>query len=483
MTLSEGPEVVSLAEAPPEGEPKLGIALGVIALAQLMLVLDATIVGVALPSIRSSLDLAAGDLSWVMSAYLLTFGGLLLVGGRLGDIFGRRKVFSIGLVIFTIASLIGGLATAGAVLIGARALQGVGAALTAPTALSLLASTFPAGPARNKAMGVYGAVGGLGSVVGLVLGGVLTEYLSWRWVLYVNIPIAVVVLLGVSVLREGEREQGGIDLPGAIAVTLGLGSLIYAINEADKEGWASGRTIGLLAVALVLLIVFLVIQLRSRSAMLTGRLFHDRGRIGSILVMLLVGGGMAATFYFLTLYMQVVKGYTPMQCAMAYLPFAVGMVISAGGVGPQLLAKTSERSVALLGLALATVGTFWFAALGPTTSAWAVLLPAQLVAGFGLGLSFVTATIVGVRGVAPQDTGIAAGLINTGQQVGGALGLSVLAAIALATLDGGEQTPALLTDSYTVGFIGAALLYLVSAIAWAVCVRPAGQQQQQQQPA
>ncbi|MER7488625.1 MFS transporter [Streptomyces sp. NPDC126497] len=478
MTLSEEPEVISRAGAPSGDEPKLGLALLVIASAQLMLVLDATIVGVALPSIQNSLDLAAGDLSWVMSAYLLTFGGLLLVGGRSGDLFGRRKVFSIGLVIFTIASLIGGLATTGAVLIGARALQGVGAALTAPTALSLLASTFPAGPARNKAMGVYGAVGGLGSVVGLMLGGLLTEYLSWRWVLYVNIPIALLVLFGVSVLREGEREKGGIDLPGAIAVTLGLGALIFGINEADTEGWTSGRTIGLLAVAVVLLIVFLVIQRRSSSAMLPGRIFQDRGRIGAITVMLLVGGGMAATFYFLTLYMQVVKGYTPMECAMAYLPFAIGMVISAGGVGPQLLAKMSERSVALLGLGLATLGTFWFAALEPTTNAWAVLLPAQLVAGFGLGLSFVTATIVGVRGVAPQDTGIAAGLINTGQQVGGALGLSVLAAVALATLDDGEQTPALLTDSYTVGLIGAALLYLVSAIAWAVCVKPAERQPQ-----
>nr|WSY51620.1 MFS transporter [Streptomyces sp. NBC_00886] len=479
MTLSEGPEVISPAQAPPEDEPKLGLALLVIALAQLMLVLDATIVGVALPSIRSSLHLAAADLSWVMSAYLLTFGGLLLVGGRSGDLFGRKKVFSIGLIVFTVASLIGGLATTGPLLIGARALQGVGAALTAPTALSLLASTFPAGPARNKAMGVYGAVGGLGSVVGLVLGGVLTEYLSWRWVLYVNIPIAVLVLFGVSVLREGEREQGGIDLPGAITVTLGLGSLIFAINEADKQGWGNGRTIGLLAVAVVLLLVSFVIQRRSSSAMLSGRLFQDRGRIGAILVMLLVGGGMAATFYFLTLYMQVVKGYSPMECAMAYLPFAIGMVISAGGVGPQLLAKASERSVALLGLVLATLGTFWFAALGPTTNAWAVLLPAQLVAGFGLGLSFVTATIVGVRGVAPQDTGIAAGLINTGQQVGGALGLSALAAVALATLDDGRQTPAMLTDSYTVGLIGAALLYLLSAVAWAVCVRSAVQQQPQ----
>ncbi|MGF1343200.1 MFS transporter [Streptomyces flavovirens] len=478
MTLSEGPEVISAAQAPPRDEPKLGLALLVIATAQLMLVLDATIVGVALPSIQNSLGLAAGDLSWVMSAYLLAFGGLLLVGGRSGDIFGRRKVFSVGLVVFTVASLIGGLATTGPVLIGARALQGVGAALTAPTALSLLASTFPAGPARNKAMGVYGAVGGLGSVVGLMLGGVLTEYLSWRWVLYVNIPIAVLVLFGVSALREGEREKGGIDIPGAIAVTLGLGSLIFAINEADTEGWTGGRTVGLLAVAAVLLIAFLVIQRRSTSAMLPGRLFQDRGRIGAITVMLLVGGGMAATFYFLTLYMQVVKGYTPMECALAYLPFAIGMVISAGAVGPQLLARTSERSVALLGLGLATLGTFWFAALEPTTNAWAVLLPAQLVAGFGLGLSFVTATIVGVRGVAPQDTGIAAGLINTGQQVGGALGLSALAAVALATLDAGERTPGPLTDSYTVGLIGAALLYLLSAIAWAVCVRPAEREPQ-----
>ncbi|MFC7310777.1 MFS transporter [Streptomyces monticola] len=480
MTLHERSDVIREAVAPPAPKPRLGLALLVIASAQLMLVLDATIVGVALPPIQSDLNLSAANLSWVMSAYLLAFGGLLLVGGRSGDLFGRRRVFRIGLVIFTVASLIGGLAPNGAVLIAARALQGVGAAIAAPTALSLLATTFPAGPARNKALGVYGAVGGLGSVVGLMLGGVLTEYLSWRWVLYVNIPIAVVVLLGTVVLVEGERERGGgIDVPGAITATLGLGSLIFAINQANTEGWTSGTTLGLLAVAAVLLLSFLAIQRRSAVAMMPPRVLQDRGRSGAILIMLLVGGGMAATFYFLTLYMQLVLGYTPMECALAYLPFAVGMVLAAGGIGPQILARTSERTVTVLGLALATAGTLWFGALGPDTNAWAVLLPAQLVAGVGLGLSFVTATIVGVRGVAPQDTGIASGLINTGQQIGGAIGLSVLVAVALAATPAGGS-PAALTEGYTVGLMVGALLYAVALAIGAATFKPARQPQQTQ---
>ncbi|MEV0590377.1 MFS transporter [Nonomuraea cavernae] len=457
-------EVRALPGAPARERP--GLALLVIAAAQLMLVLDGTIVNVALPSIQSSLGIAQADLNWVLTAYALAFGGLLLIGGRAGDLFGRRRVFRLGLVVFTVASLLGGLAPTGAVLIAARALQGVGAAIAAPTALSLLATTFPAGPARTRALGVYGAMGGLGSVVGLLLGGALTEYLDWRWVLYVNVPIAIAVLAGTGVLVDGGRDRGRVDLPGALTATLGLGSLVYAINRAGSHGWTEPVTVGLFTAAALLLTVFLLVQRRSPAAMLPPAILRDRGRAGANAVMLLMGAGMMATFYFLTLYMQTIKGYGPMQTGLAYLPFALGIGGAAGAIGPRLLSRLSERTVTVIGLALATAGMAWLALLTPETGYAAVLLPAQFVAGVGLGLGFVTTTIGGVRGVAARDTGIASGLVNTSQQIGGALGLVVLAAVATAataaTAD--HALPASLTTGYTTALLAGAGLYLAALL-------------------
>ncbi|NEE46808.1 MFS transporter, partial [Streptomyces sp. SID8455] len=303
--------------APAPSGDKLGLALAVIAAAQLMLVLDNTIVAVALPSMQSALGLSDANLGWVITAYALAFGGLLLAGGRAGDLFGRRRVFRTGLVVFTLASLLGGLAGSGEVLLIARVLQGVGAAIAAPTALSLLASTFPAGPARNKALGVYGAMGGLGSVVGLLLGGALTEFLSWRWVMYINIPIAVAVLIGTSVLKEGERDRGKVDVPGALTATFGFGSLVYGINRAGEKGLGDSTTLIALAVAIVLIVAFIAIQRSSRAPMVPGAVVADKSRAGANAVMFLVGAGMFATFYFLTLYMQIVKGYEPMITGLA----------------------------------------------------------------------------------------------------------------------------------------------------------------------
>jgi EmrB/QacA subfamily drug resistance transporter len=454
-------------EAPPAGDRKLGLALLVIATAQLMLVLDNTIVNVALPSMQAALHLDPSNLNWVITAYALAFGGLLLVGGRAGDLFGRRRVFRIGLVVFTVASLLGGFAPTGAVLIASRVLQGVGAAIAAPTALSLLATTFPAGPARNKALGVYGAMGGLGSVVGLLLGGALTEYLNWRWVLFINVPIAVLVLVGTNVLVAGDRDRGGVDLPGAVTATVGLGSLVYAISRASTHGFSDGLTLGFLALAVVLLIAFLVIQRLSRVAMVPSRVVRDRARAGANVVMFLMGSGMFAMFYFLTLYMQVVKGFSAVQTGLAFLPFAVGIGMAAGGVGPKLLGKLPARAVTGVGLLVATAGMAWFSTLTPDSNPFAALLPAQLVTGFGLGLAFVTVTIVGVRGVAPQDTGIAAGLVNTSQQIGGAIGLAALASIATAVTTGllpSTAMPAALTSGFTTGFLFGGALYLVALI-------------------
>lgn len=465
----------------PEAGRNLGLALVVIATAQLMIVLDSTIMNVALPSIQIALHLAASDLSWVITAYALTFGGLLLVGGRIGDLFGRRRVFRLGLVIFTLASLLGGLATTGTLLITARILQGVGAAIIAPSALSLLATTFPSGPARNRALGTYGAMGSLGAVVGLLLGGALTEYLSWRWVLLVNVPIALVVLTGTRTLAEGDREPGRVDLPGAFTATLGLGGLVYAIDHASQAGWTDLVTLTVGGVVTVLLLAFVGVQRRSTSPMLPAAVLADRGRVGACLVMLLLGGGMLATFYFLTLYMQVVKGYPPMRTGLTYLPFAVGIGVGAGTVGPRLLARTSPRMVTMVGMGLAALGMAWLSLLAPDQHPLMVLLPAQLVAGSGLGLSVVAITIAGVRGVASRDTGVASGLINTCQQIGGAVGLAVLAAIATTATT--SQLPRIarpeaLTHGYTAGILAGGGLYLTAVLVAALTLDRRADQQQ-----
>jgi len=473
MSLQDVAGVVSK-EGKPPADRKLGLALLVIATAQLMLVLDGTIVNVALPSIQRSLHLSATDLNWVITAYALAFGGLLLVGGRAGDLFGRKKVFRFGLILFSVASLIGGIANTEAMLIIGRSLQGVGAAIAAPTALSLLAATFPAGPERNKALGVYGAMGGLGSVVGLLLGGLLTEYLSWRWVLFVNIPIAILVIIGSSVLVEGDRERGGIDLPGGLTATLGLVSLVFAINRTIIYGWNDSTVIVCLIIAAVLLIAFGIIQSRSSTAMMPPRVLKDRGRMGANSVMFLMGAGMFATFYFLTLYMQLVKGYSPMRAGIVYLPFAIGIGLGAGGIGPQLLTKMSERAVTVLGLVIASIGMVWFSLLTPTMNPWSTLLPAQLIAGIGLGFAFVTTTVVAVRGVDPRDIGVASGLINTSQQVGGAVGLATLVAIAAAVTKAdlpGKALPDALTHGYTFALGIGAVFYVAALIVAAVTLK------------
>ena len=419
--------------APPEAPPRnAALALLVIAMAQLMLILDVTITNVALPSIQSALELAPADLNWVITAYALTFGGLLLLGGRLGDLFGRRRVFRIGLALFAVASLAGGLATDASVLIGARALQGVGAAITAPTALALLITTFPAGPARTKALGVYGAMGGVGGVVGLLLGGVLTGYLDWRWVLFVNVPIALLVLAGSTLLPIGERTSGRLDVPGAITATAGVAALVYAINRASTVGWTSISTVGFAVAALALLTAFVLIERRSPAPMLPPRLLRNRGRVGAYSIVFLVGVGLFSTLYFLTLYLQRVEGYSPMQTGLAFLPFAIGLGAGGGAIGPRLLARFNERTVTAVAMLVAAAAMAWFSLLSPGSNPFAILLPAQLVAGIGLGITMVASTVRTVRDVAPTDTGIAAGLLNTSQQLGGALGLAILTAIAAA---------------------------------------------------
>ncbi|MEW1722884.1 MFS transporter [Streptomyces sp. NPDC093109] len=418
--------------APPGEAPRgrhLGLALVVIAAAQLMVVLDGTITNIALPSIQSDLDVSASNLAWIVNAYALAFGGLLLLGGRAGDLFGRRRMFRVGIVVFTLASVLGGLAPNQELLIGARILQGVGASIAAPTALSLIATNFPEGKPRNKAMGVYAAMAGLGSTVGLLLGGVLTDYLDWRWVFFVNIPIGLAVLAGTKVLAEGQRNTGRLDVPGAITGTGGLISLVYAITRGGQDGWTDTLTLVFFGLAVVLLALFLVLQARSSHPMMPPRLFKDRNRAGSYATMLFLGAGMFATFYFLTLYMQQILGYSPVRTGFAYLPFSFGMGMAAG-ISSKLVARLAPRQIAGPGLVLGAAGMFWFSTLEPGSSYATHLMPAMFVTALGLGMSFVPMTLGAVSGVRDQDSGIASALLNTAQQVGGALGLAVLTTIS-----------------------------------------------------
>ncbi len=454
--------------APPAASRRLGLALLVIATAQLMLVLDDTIVNIALPSMQRSLHLSTPHLSWVISFYALAFGGLLLAGGRAGDLFGRLRVFRLGIIVFALASMAGGLAPDGTALIAARIVQGCGAAIAAPGALSLLATTFPAGPARTRALGVYGAMGGLGSVVGLLLGGALTEYLSWRWVLFINVPIAVAVLIGTGVLVPGDTDRGRLDIPGAVTATLGAGSLIYGLTRGAASGWTDPGTLASFAAGLLLLAAFLLVERASRAPMLPPRVVRDRNRAGANTVMLLLGTGLLAMFYLLTLYMQVVRGYSPVRTGLAYLPIVVGTGVAAGGLGPRLLAALPARAVIAAGMTLGAGGLAWYAAeLTPTSSYWAVLVPAMLAGGIGTGLTFVGCTVTGMRGVAPQESGVAAGLLNTSVQTGAALGLGALAAIASIVIRRqlpGHTLAAALTHGYAAGLLAGAIIYAVAAL-------------------
>jgi EmrB/QacA subfamily drug resistance transporter len=460
--------------APAAPGRRLGLALLVIATAQLMLVLDDTIVNVALPSMQRSLHLATSSLNWVISFYALAFGGLLLAGGRAGDLFGRRRVFRTGVLLFTLASLAGGFAQNGTALVTARVVQGCGAALAAPCALSLLATTFPAGPARTRALGVYGAMGGLGSVVGLLLGGALTEYLSWRWVLFINAPIAVLVLAGSGLLVPGDSERGRLDVPGAATVTLGIGSVIYGLTRGNVDGWTDTGTLVAFAAGAVLLTAFLLLEHASQAPLVPPRVVRDRNRGGANAVMLLLGSGMLAMFYLLTLYFQLVRGSSALHTGLAYLPIVVGVGVAAGGLGPRLLAALPARAVIAAGMLLCAGGLAWYVALlTPTSSYWVVMLPAMLAGGIGTGLTFVGCTVVGMRAVDPRDSGVAAGLLNTSLQCGSALGLAALAAIA-STVSGnhrhGHPVAVALTDGYVAGLLAGAVIYAAGAVVAALAI-------------
>jgi EmrB/QacA subfamily drug resistance transporter len=422
---------------PSQGAPtrRLGLALAVIATAQLMVVLDATIVNVALPHIQTALHFSGTNLEWVVNAYALAFGGLLLLGGRSGDLLGRRRIFIAGILLFSLASLVGGFATNEAWLLTARVVQGVGGAFAAPTALSLIAVTFPEGPPRNRAMGVYAAMSIAGGGIGLMAGGLLVEYASWRWVLFVNVPIGLVVaFLAARVLPESARRRGQFDLPGAITGSLGLGALVYGLSYAatTPDGvshWGDTKVIVSLVAAVVLLVAFGFIEVRSKQPLVPMRVLRSRDRTGSYLISLCVGTSLFGMFFFLTLFVQNVWGYSALKTGIAYLPL-IGMVIVASGVASQLVTRIGARPLMLAGSILSTAGLFWLSRINENSHYVSGLLGPMLVTALGMGLIFVPLSLVSLSKVADNDAGVASSLLNVGQQIGGSIGLAILGTVA-----------------------------------------------------
>ena len=445
-----GPQSVTGRAASPDataggGNPRLGLALLVIATAQLMVVLDGTIVNVALPHIQRALGFSGTGLEWVVNAYAITFGGLLLLGGRAGDILGRRRVFVFGLLLFSAASLLGGFATSQWWLLTARAVQGVGGAVIAPTALALISTNFPQGAERNRAFSVYAAMAGAGAAAGLVLGGLLTTYASWRWVFFVNVPIGILIAASAPrVLTESPRLPGRIDWAGAVTGCGGVALLVYGLSKAatGADGvshWGDAQVVASLTAAVVLLVSFVLIEMRSSHPLLPMRVLADRNRAGALLIMLCIATGLFGVFFFLTLFIQTVLGYSPIRAGIAFLPFAVGVVIGSALASP-LVARIGPRPLISAGAAMVAGGMFWYSRLTEHAGYASHLLGPTLVSSFGLGLVFVPLALVALHKVAEQDSGVASSLLNTAQQVGGAIGLALLGTVAWTAVANSVRT-------------------------------------------
>ena len=444
--------------------------LVLVCMAQFMVILDATIVNVALPSIQEDLNMSDADLQWVVNAYALTFGGFLLLGGRAGDLIGRKRVFLVGVVVFTVASLLNGLAPTSEALILFRGLQGLGAALVAPAALSIITTTFEEGAERTKAMGVWAAIAVGGGAVGLVLGGVLTTAFSWPWIFYVNVPVGIAVFIAsMRIVPESKDAHAhkSYDVAGAVTVTAGLLALVYGIVKAQEKGWTSLHTGGFFALAIALLVAFVVIERRSAEPLVRLSIFRVRTVRAANVVMFLVAAGLFAMFYFNTLYLQRVLGYSALEAGLAFLPFTAGIIIGAG-LSQSLVPKLGAREVPLIGMPMAVVGLLLFMRLQPDGSYVTDLLPGIMLASIGMGLTFVPITLIATSGIPADDAGLASGLYNTSQQIGGALGLAILATLSVeATQDtlsglGGAPQPAdeaqALVDGFHVAYLGSAAL-------------------------
>lgn len=420
-----------------------GIALAVIVTCQLMVVLDSTIVNIANPHIQKSLDFSTSGLSWVVNAYTLTFGGLLLLGGRAGDILGRRQVFVAGIALFTIASLAAGFAQEPWQLLTARAVQGVGGAIASPTSLALITTTFPEGPARTKAFGIYAAVSGGGGAIGLLAGGVLVQWLDWRWVFFVNLPIGLAVaLLAPLYIDESAKQPSRFDVVGAMTSTLGMASLVYGFIRAADDGWRDGWTISAFAASVVLLALFVVQERRARNPITPLSLFADRNRAGSYAIMLSLGGCLLGLVFFLVLYVQNVMDYSAIKTGLGFLP-VTGAIGVAATLAQKLLPRFGPKPFLIAGTAITTVAMIWFTQIAPDSSYVTGVMGPMIVFGLGLGLTFVTLTLTAVSGIGQQQVGAASGLLNAMQGVGGALGLSILVTVfgSASRSEGKKQVP------------------------------------------
>jgi EmrB/QacA subfamily drug resistance transporter len=402
------------------------IALAIVLGAQLMIILDMTVVNIALPSIARGLHFSEPSLSWVLNAYTLTFGGLLLLGGRAGDILGRRRVFIAGIVLFTAASLAGGLATSAAWLLTARAVQGAGGAIASPAVLALITASFSEGRERTRALSIYTAVAMGGGSLGLVLGGVITEWVSWRWVLFINVPIGILVALTAPLfLPESERQPGRFDLTGALTSTVGMASLVYAFIQAASHGWGNRLTVAAVAAAVVLLTLFVVNESRVAQPITPLRLFADRGRAGSYVTRLLLVAGMFGMFYFLTQFVQEELGFSPLRAGLSFLPLT-GALFAVSRFSPRLMGRFGGKPLMVAGLIPAVVGMAWLSRISPGSDYLSGVLGPMLLLGAGMGVAFVPLTMASLSGVRPQESGAASSMVNVTQQVGGSLGLAIL---------------------------------------------------------
>jgi EmrB/QacA subfamily drug resistance transporter len=451
------------------------VVLVLVCLAQFMVVLDATIVNVALPSIQVDLHLSEANLQWIVNAYSLFFGGFLLLGGRAGDLIGRKRLFLAGLVVFTVASLLNGLAVNEGMLIACRALQGLGAAFISPAALSIISTTFEEGADRARALGVWAAIAIGGAAFGLVMGGVLTQLFSWPWIFFVNVPVGVIAfVLSLRLVPESrdEHAQRSFDVAGAVSVTGGLMSLVYAIVKAETAGWGSATTLGFFALSAVLLASFVVIELRSKAPLVRLSIFRVRSLLTANVVMFLVASGMFAMFFFNTLYIQRVLGYGPLEAGLAVLPFTAGVMVSAG-LASQFAPRVGVRPVAALGMIVSAFGMLLLARLPVDGSYLVDVLPALVITSLGMGAVFMPLTLIATTGLEDEDQGLASGLFNTSQQIGGALGLAILSTLAASktTSAGGATDPEALVTGFHWAFGGAAAFILLGLVTMLALLR------------
>jgi EmrB/QacA subfamily drug resistance transporter len=459
------------------------LILVIACLAQFMVVLDATIVNVALPSIQRGLHFSPSSLQWVVNAYTLIFGGFLLLGGRAGDLMGRKRLFMIGVALFSGASLLNGLAQSSGMLIVGRGLQGLGGALLSPAALSIITTTFTEQSERTKALGVWSAIAAGGGAVGLILGGALTQLASWPWIFIVNVPVGIATLLATLRFVPESRahlEHRTFDLAGAVTVTSGLVVLVYAIVKAQSYGWGSGRTVGLIAASLLLLAAFVAVERRSKAPLIRLDIFRVKTLTVANVVLLLVASGLFGMFFFASLYVQEILGYSPLKAGLAFLPVTGGIVVGAG-IAQQLIRRAGVRNVSVVGIALATAGLVLLAGVPVHGTYAADLLPGLVTMSIGMGLTFVPITLMATGGVADNDAGLASGLFNTAQQVGGSLGLAILSTLAasrttnlLSGLHGAAlsaASTAAKVSGYHVAFIAAAVMLGAGAVIMAAVVR------------